>query len=161
MPIDQGTTSGNPLPSPNFPPSSAPTTFTIRALPLRTGSTAAHLSVPTSSGAEPAGHGGCKMVHHLPRMLVDVGQEMAETIGMDWMVALKKGAVSPGWKTDTVFPLLDSDHWKLATCSRNYEPASLVFVRMLITTKYLTGDIPIMTSYPIKERASVKNTVYF
>lgn len=80
-------------------------------------------------------------------MLVDIGQEIAETRGTDLMVALKKAVDSPGWDTDTVFPLLDSVHLKLATCSVvKTESAQLPQAVLSIIQLYLTGYIPVMTT---------------
>lgn len=117
VPTDQGTTAGNPTPSPTFPFNPG-VTRTIWSEPFMTGVSAAHCEVPTSSGWSPAGSGGWTKLKNLPRIVVVNGIQSNENTKIGDTLAWKKGEEAPGWVTEKfVVPFDSVRKSKSATCS--------------------------------------------
>lgn len=91
-----GLTFGKLTPSPTLLSSNPGTNVTTFTLPFNTGVSAAHLSVPTSSGFSPCGRGGCIRLKYLPRSLDVIVIGRAETSGIGLIEALKKGSCASG-----------------------------------------------------------------
>jgi hypothetical protein len=114
---DQGTTAGNPAPSPTFP--FKPGTMRTRwKKPFITGLTATHCEVPTSSGWSPAGSGGWTRPKNFPRIVVLNGIQSNENNEIGDTLAWKNGEEAPGWVTEKFVVPFDSVLMsKFATCS--------------------------------------------